>query len=98
MFARHGLCALILIWTTPSWADNPFGADEGKLPLTAGFTDVDGAAGGGLVPLAFITSYESQDSWGANAHYTNITLRDFTLRSVGVGVGLATFSVRLLLW
>ena len=88
MFARHGLCALILIWTTPSWADNPFGADEGKLPLTAGFTDVDGAAGGGLVPLAFITGYESQDSWGANAHYANITLRDFTLRSVGVGVGL----------
>lgn len=61
--------------------------DVGKLPLTAGFTDVDGAGGGGLVPWAVITGYGTADSWGANAHYTEVPLRDFRLRSFGVAVG-----------
>ena len=61
--------------------------DLGKLPLTAGFNDVDGAGGGGLVPWALITGYGTADSWGANAHYTAVQLRDFRLRSYGVAVG-----------
>jgi hypothetical protein len=64
-----------------------FGADEGKLPLTAGFSDLDGAGGGGLVPLAFITGYGSDSSWGANAHFTDIELRDYQLHTFGVAVG-----------
>jgi Protein of unknown function (DUF3034) len=61
--------------------------DSGKLPLTAGFNDVDGVGGGGLVPWALITGYGTADSWGANAHYTAVQLRDFRLRSYGVAVG-----------
>ena len=61
--------------------------DSGKLPLTAGFSDIDGAGGGGLVPWALITGYGTADSWGANAHYTEVPLRDFRLRSYGVAVG-----------
>jgi hypothetical protein len=61
--------------------------DSGKLPLTAGFNDVDGAGGAGLVPWALITGYGTADSWGANAHYTAVQLRDFRLRSYGVAVG-----------
>src|ERR1700743_1980287 len=68
-------------------ADNIFGADQGKLPLTAGFSDLDGAGGGGLVPLAFITGYGSSDSYGANTHFTNIQLRDFHLYTFGAAVG-----------
>jgi hypothetical protein len=48
---------------------------------------VDGAGGGGLVPWALITGYGTSDSWGANAHYTEVPLRDFRLRSYGVAVG-----------
>ena len=70
-----------------AYADNIFGADEGKLPLTAGFSDLEGAGGGGLVPLAFITGYGSNTSWGANAHFTNIQLRDLHLYTYGVGAG-----------
>lgn len=70
------------------WAANPFGADEGKFLLTGGFSDVDGSGGGGLVPLAFISGYGSNRSWGANAHYTDIRLRDLDLRAYGVSVGL----------
>jgi hypothetical protein len=67
--------------------ESRFTPDEGKLPLTAGFSDIDGAGGGGLVPWALITGYGTSDSWGANAHYTEIPLRDFNLRSYGVSVG-----------
>jgi len=45
--------------------------DSGKLPLTAGFNDVDGVGGAGLVPSALITGYGTADSWGANAHTVN---------------------------
>jgi len=48
-------------------ADNLFGSDEGKFLLTAGFNDLEGSGGGGLVPLAFISGYGSSDSWGASA-------------------------------
>jgi hypothetical protein len=67
--------------------DNPLSPDLGKLPLTAGFTDIDGAGGAGLVPWALITGYGTRDSWGANAHYTYVPLRDFRFQSYGVAVG-----------
>lgn len=68
-------------------AGNLFGTDEGKLPLTAGFSDLEGSGGGGLVPLAFITGYGSNTSWGANAHFTAIQLRDLNLHTYGVSAG-----------
>jgi hypothetical protein len=64
--------------------ENPAIPDEGKLPLTAGFTDIDGAGGAGLVPWAIITGYGTEDSYGANAHYTLVSLGDFRLRSYGI--------------
>ncbi len=67
--------------------ENVLAPDQGKLPLTAGFTDVEGAGGGGLVPWALITGYGTADSWGANIHYTAVLLRDFRLRSYGIAVG-----------
>lgn len=62
--------------------------DQGKLLLTAGFNEADGAGGGGLVPFALITGYGSDESYGANAHYTHAPLRDFDFSSYGVGFGL----------
>jgi hypothetical protein len=69
-------------------AENALGADQGKILLTAGFNDYEGAGGGGLVPLAFVTGYGSSDSWGANAHYTGILLKDLRVDSYGVAAGL----------
>src|SRR5688572_31588136 len=63
------------------------GADQGKLHLTAGFNDVEGAGGAGLVPLAFITGYGSSDSWGGNAHATTVHVDDFQLTTYGIAVG-----------
>ncbi len=67
--------------------ESAFTPDMGKLPLTAGFTDVDGAGGGGLVPWATITGYGTDSSWGANAHYTVVPLNDFRFQSYGLAVG-----------
>jgi hypothetical protein len=69
-------------------AQNFFGADQGKLPLTAGFSDLEGSGGGGLVPFAVISGYGSNTSWGANAHFTNIQLRDLHLYTYGVSAGV----------
>ena len=90
---KRGLLAVVAVTAafateSAAFADNVFGGDEGKFLLTAGFNDIDGAGGGGIVPLAFISGYESQDSWGANAHFTNVQLRDFHLRAYGVTLGL----------
>ncbi len=88
------LLAILFAWLPVAVAhaqrapyESRFTPDAGKLPLTAGFSDVDGAGGGGLVPWALITGYGTSDSWGANAHYTEVPLRDFRLRSYGVAVG-----------
>jgi hypothetical protein len=82
------VCAAQAGISQPALAENVFGTDEGKLQLTAGFNDVDGAGGGGLVPWAVITGYGSEESWGANAHLTTVQLGDYELRSVGVAAGL----------
>ncbi len=62
--------------------------DSGKLLATGGVTQVEGAGGGGLVPWALVTGYGASDSIGANAHYTYVGLRDFSLHSAGLSVGL----------
>src|ERR1700722_3924094 len=68
-------------------ADNLVGSDEGKFLLTAGFNDLEGTGGGGLVPLAFISGYGSSDTWGGQGTFPDIQLKDFQLRAFGVTVG-----------
>jgi hypothetical protein len=82
--------ATIVLLLAPTFAPAQarIGADGGKLLLTAGFNDIEGAGGGGLVPWALITGYGSDRSWGANAHYTDVRLRDFDLRTAGIAVGV----------
>jgi hypothetical protein len=63
------------------------GQDLGKLTATGGVSQLEGAAGGGLVPWALITGYGSRDSWGANAYYTGVKTQDYALGSAGVALG-----------
>ncbi len=62
--------------------------DGGKLLLTGGVTNIEGAAGGGLATWAVITGYETRDGVGGNVHATYVSLPDFTLRDYGAAVGL----------
>ena len=81
------LGAAMLACGAPALAEGWLG-DQGKLLLTAGFSTVEGAGGGGITPWALITGYGSSDSWGANSHVTGIGLRDFDFSAAGVGIGI----------
>jgi len=59
----------------------------GKLLLTGGVTNVEGAGGGGLASWATITGYETVDGIGANVHATRVGLPDYTFRAYGVSGG-----------
>jgi len=59
----------------------------GKLLLTGGVTNVEGAGGGGLASWATITGYETRDGIGANVHATYLNLSNYELRAYGMAVG-----------
>jgi hypothetical protein len=58
-----------------------------RLLVTGGAQQVEGAAGGGLVPWALIAGYGTRDQVGGSAFVTGVRLDDFDLRSSGVAVG-----------
>jgi hypothetical protein len=61
---------------------------RGKLLLTGGVSSIDGAAGGGLTPWAFIGSHASEGEVGATAHATRLTTQRYALTAVGVALGV----------
>ena len=71
----------------PSLQDPP-PASSGKLLLTGGVTQVEGAAGGGLAPWAVIGGQGTRDQIGASAHYTRVDVGDYALDSYGALVGI----------
>ena len=80
--AMCGLAGLILA------AHAGHAQDSGRLLATSGVTQLEGAGGGGLVPWALITGYGTNDSFGANTHYTVVGLPSFLLQSAGAAVGV----------
>lgn len=60
---------------------------SGKLLLTGGVTQIEGAAGGGLTPWALIGGYGSRDQIGANAFATRVDTGDYALSSEGALIG-----------
>ena len=61
--------------------------DSGKLLATGGVSQLEGAGGGGLTPWALITGYGTEDAVGTSAHATFVYLPNYTLRSLGAGIG-----------
>jgi hypothetical protein len=55
----------------------------GKLLLTGGVSQLEGAAGGGLTPWAVIGGYGTEGQWGANAFYTRVDVDDYHLDAYG---------------
>ena len=84
-------CAAALGLALASFAA-PAAADDlrygGKLLLTGGVSDLEGAGGGGLATWATITGYGAADGIGANLHATVATSQAYTLKSAGFAVGL----------
>jgi len=64
-------------------------ADAGsRILATGGVTEIEGAAGGGIVPWALITGYGTRDEIGATAFHTHVEIDDFRLQSSGIAVGI----------
>jgi hypothetical protein len=59
----------------------------GKLDLTRGVTQVEGAGGGGLASWALITGNETDDGIGGEANGTYVSLPNYSLRAYGAGAG-----------
>ncbi len=76
------IAAFICLTTT-----RPANAGD-RLIATGGVSQIEGAAGGGLVPWAVIAGYGTRDQIAATAFHTNIDIDDFGLKSSGVAVGL----------
>ncbi|WP_248679836.1 DUF3034 family protein [Sinimarinibacterium sp. CAU 1509] len=61
--------------------------NNGKVWLTGGVVTVDGAGGGGAVPWATISGYETRDGINGGVHYTYAPLANYTLHSYGATWG-----------
>ena len=88
---RSTLFLALSLLCAPAFADDK-GTDSGfdssgKLLLTGGVSQIEGAAGGGLTPWAVIGGYGTKDEIGANAFYTRVNVGDYHLDDVGVLVG-----------
>tara|TARA_A200000159_G_scaffold61381_3_gene56838 strand:+ start:1428 stop:2216 length:789 start_codon:yes stop_codon:yes gene_type:complete len=71
-------------------------AGDGKLIGSAGLNQLEGSGGGGIVPWATLSGYDTQDEVSANAFITQVNLEDYRLNILGASVSLydrAEFSV-----
>lgn len=56
-----------------------------KVIGTGGATNIEGAAGGGLVPWAVINGYASSGQWSITGFHHQVGVDDFSLRTLGAG-------------
>ncbi|WP_085339367.1 DUF3034 family protein [Aquidulcibacter paucihalophilus] len=91
--AAYTLAAFLLAMVQPSPSvaqdlvqDMPQ-AFSGRLKLTGGVNQIEGAAGGGFTPWALIGGYGTKDQVGGAMFATQVTLDDFTVQSFGGLIG-----------
>jgi hypothetical protein len=75
------ICATVLLGLSMSVV-----AADGKLIGTAGLTQVEGSGGGGIVPWATISGYDSRDQISASATATQVDVDDFRLVMLAANV------------
>ncbi|MDZ4371844.1 MAG: DUF3034 family protein [Phenylobacterium sp.] len=87
---RHAIAAVSVAFASVGVAQAQPGdlRSAGKLLLTGGVTNVEGAGGGGLASWATITGYATRDGVGGNVHGTLVELPDYQFRAYGAAVGL----------
>lgn len=73
--------------STAALADDSSNGTGGRLLLTSGVSQVEGAAGGGLTPWALIAGYDSKGQVGGSAYVTDVATTDFNLLSYGAAIG-----------
>lgn len=87
---RH---CLLLFTGVASWLSAaPASAGQGRLLATGGATQIEGAAGGGIVPWAVLSGYGTGEQHGGAAFYTRVDTGDYALDAYGASY---TFGNRL---
>lgn len=61
----------------------PAVAGQGRLLATGGATQIEGAAGGGIVPWAVLSGYGTDTQHGGTAFYTRVDTGDYALDAYG---------------
>lgn len=59
------------------------GAEQGRLLATGGGSQIEGAAGGGIVPLAVLAGYGAEDQQGGTAFASRVQVKDYRLDVLG---------------
>jgi hypothetical protein len=75
------LCLALLLAAGPALA-------QGKLLATGGAWQLEGQAGGGIVPWAVVAGYGEAGEWGGSAGATRVSVDDFDLTAAGATLGL----------
>jgi Protein of unknown function (DUF3034) len=75
------MAASLLLGGTPA-------AGGDRLAWTGGVDEIEGAAGGGLVPWALIGGLGTNEQVGATGFATYVSTQDFSLRTAGANVGV----------
>jgi len=78
------LCFITLLATASGFANG----GSGKLQETAGVTQVEGSGGGGLVPWATLSGYDSRDEWSSSVFMTRVSLPDYRLQAFGASASV----------
>ncbi|MFN3712140.1 MAG: DUF3034 family protein [Alcanivoracaceae bacterium] len=56
---------------------------EGRLLATSAVTTIDGSAGGGIVPMAILAGYGTEEQHGGTVFASRVETQDFALRAYG---------------
>lgn len=81
LLSHYFVILLFCISTNASHAD-------GKILATSGLLQMEGSAGGGIVPWSVIAGYGSANEWGAALAATNIRVNDFELAVYALALGI----------
>jgi hypothetical protein len=70
-------------------AVGPDGAQAGdRLAATGGVTQIEGSAGGGLVPWALIAGLGTAEQTGGSGFCTDVAPRDYSIEACGLALGI----------
>ena len=85
---KSELCLAILPVFLAFFPISPLAHAGDRLLATGGVTQVEGSAGGGLMPWAVISGYGTDQQIGGSAFYTQAeTKADYKLNSAGISLG-----------
>lgn len=86
--ARIATAAVLAVMLLAGARASAFAGFNGsRILATGGASQIEGAAGGGIVPWAVIAGYGSNSEWGVTGFYTHVSVDDYDLDAAGIAAG-----------